>query len=223
MKPEQTTDSTCGDRLSAASEAATPASQVTAGTDLFAHQLFEAWARLTPHRVAVQAEEQQLTYAELNVRANQLAHYLLSCGAGNETLVAISLERSVDTVVAILAVLKAGAGYLPLDPTYPRARLSFMEQDARPRFLITREGTRRETAASNLRVISIDSEWSLIERESTTDPVVTIRPANLAYVIYTSGSTGNPKGVMITHGNLGHYVQSIADSLAVSAADTYLH
>lgn len=191
--------------------------------DLFAHQRFEEWARRMPHRVAVQAGNQRLSYGELNARANQLAHYLRSCGAGTETLVGISLERSVEMVVAILAVLKAGAAYLPLDPTYPRERLSFMRADARPRFLVTREGIGSDTENTDLRLIKIERDWSLVKRESKSDLEIIVSLDNLAYVIYTSGSTGNPKGVMITHGNLGHYVNSLSQSVQISDADVYLH
>ena len=215
MKLERTTDSSS--RVGLLEEDVETTGQ-QAGDHLFAHRLFEGWAHRTPHGAAVQARNQRLTYGELNERANQLARYLRSCGAGTETLVGISLERSVEMAIAILAVLKAGAAYLPLDPTYPRERLSYMASDARPRFLITQEGIQGGAIAGDLQTIKIDRDWRLIERESNTDPEITIAPENLAYVIYTSGSTGNPKGVMITHGNLGHYVQSLPGSVQVSDA-----
>ena len=222
MKLERTTDySPSLGLLEEDAETAAPGPQ--AGDRLFAHQLFEEWAHRTPHRPAVQAKNRRLTYGDLNERANQLARYLRTCGAGTETLVGISLERSVEMAVAILAVLKAGAAYLPLDPSYPRERLSYMASDARPRFLITQEGIQSDAVAGDLQTIKIDRDWRLIERESNTDPEITIAPENLAYVIYTSGSMGNPKGVMITHGNLGHYVQSLPGSVEVSDSDAYLH
>src|SRR6266550_718609 len=222
MKLERTTDASCRVAL-LEEDAETAAPGPQAGDHLFAHQLFESWAHRTPHRVAVQAKNRRLTYRELNERANQLARYLRSCGAGTETLVGISLERSVEMAVAILAVLKAGAAYLPLDPSYPHERLSYMASDARPRFLMTQEGIQPEGLGGDLQTIKIDRDWSLIEKESNTDPGIAIALENLAYVIYTSGSTGNPKGVMITHGNLGHYVQSLPRSVQVSESDAYLH
>src|SRR6266850_1007972 len=222
MKLERTTDSSSHLGL-LEEDAATAAPVPQAGTHSFAHQLFEDWAYRAPHQAAVQGKNRRLTYGELNERANQLARYLRSCGAGTETLVGISLERSVEMAVAILAVLKAGAAYLPLDPAYPRERLAYMASDARPRFLITQEGIQGDALTGDLQTIKIDRDWHLIERESNTNPEVIIAPENLAYVIYTSGSTGNPKGVMITHGNLGHYVQSLPASVQVSDSDAYLH
>ncbi|MDQ2922122.1 MAG: amino acid adenylation domain-containing protein, partial [Acidobacteriota bacterium] len=222
MKLERTTNSSPNiGLLEADVETAAPVRQ--GRDDLFAHQLFEEWARRTPCRTAVQARNRRLSFGELNERANQLAHYLRSRGAGTETLVGISLERSVEMAVAIFGVLKAGAAYLPLDPTYPRERLSFMRADARPRFLIIQEGIGSDTEDSDLNVIKIDRDWSLIDRERKTEPEIIVGPDNLAYVIHTSGSTGNPKGVMITHGNLGHYVQSLPGSVEVSDSDVYLH
>lgn len=222
MKLERTINSSPNvGLLEAEIETAAPVRQ--GRDDLFAHQLFEDWARRMPDRAAVQARNRRLSYGELNDRANQLAHYLRSKGAGTETLVGISLERSIEMAVAILGVLKAGAAYLPLDPTYPRERLSFMRADARLRFLIVRDGLGSDIEDSDLNVIKIDRDWGLIERESKTEPEIIVAPDNLAYVIYTSGSTGNPKGVMITHGNLGHYVQSLPGSVQVSDSDVYLH
>ena len=188
---------------------------------LFAHRLFETWSDSVPQRVAVRCGHEQLTYAELNTRANQLARYLQVHGAGKETLVGICLHRTAQMVVAILAVLKAGAAYVPMDPTYPAERLSFILSDAQPMLLITQKESL--ILPSNARTIDLDREWPLIAKQSDGEPEVLITKNDLAYVIYTSGSTGQPKGVMITHGNLGHYVQSLSQSVVIDQSDVYLH
>src|SRR6266849_5953366 len=188
---------------------------------LFAHRLFETWSDSVPQRVAVRCGHEQLTYAELNTRANQLARYLQVHGAGKETLVGICLHRTAQMVVAILAVLKAGAAYVPLDPTYPAERLSFILNDAQPMLLITQKHSL--ILPSNTRTIDLDREWPLIAKQSDGELEVLITKNDLAYVIYTSGSMGQPKGVMITHGNLGHYAQSLSQSVVINQSDAYLH
>ena len=188
---------------------------------LLAHRVFEAWAHRTPPHIAVRCGDEQLTYAELNTRANQLARYLRGHGSGNETLVGICLHRSVQMTVAILAVLKAGAAYLPLDPTYPNERLSFILNDAKPKLLITQRDSL--IRPSNSRTVELNREWPLIAKQFDEELEVSIAQDDLAYVIYTSGSTGQPKGVMITYGNLGHYAQSLGQSVVISASDVYLH
>ncbi|MGW4401272.1 non-ribosomal peptide synthase/polyketide synthase [Amycolatopsis nivea] len=145
------------------------------------HRLFAAQAARAPHAVAVTCEGVQLTYQELDRRANRLAHRLIAEGAGPERLVALRLPRSADLVVAILAVLKSGAGYLPIDPDYPPARIEAMLADARPVCVV-------DTVAA--------------DDQPDTDPGVPVRPENTAYVIYTSGSTGVPKGVLVPHANV---------------------
>jgi len=188
---------------------------------LFAHRLFGTWSDRAPQRMAVRCGHEQLTYAELNTRANQLARYLQAHGAGRETLVGICLHRSAQMAVATLAVLKAGAAYVPLDPTYPAERLSFILNDARPMLLITQKDS--FILPSNARKLDLDHEWPLIAKQSDAEPEVLITQNDLAYVIYTSGSTGQPKGVMITHGNLGHYAQSLSQSVIINESDAYLH
>src|SRR5258707_8510141 len=188
---------------------------------LFAHRLFETWSDSVPQRVAVRCGHEQLTYAELNTRANQLARYLQVHGAGKEALVGICLHRSAQMAVAILAVLKAGAAYLPLDPTYPVERLSFILNDAQPKLHITQRDL--IVLPSNVRTTDLDHEWPLIAKQSDGEPEVLITKNDLAYVIYTSGSMGQPKGVMITHGNVGHYVQSLSQSVVIDQSDVYLH
>jgi amino acid adenylation domain-containing protein len=178
------------------------------------HELFEAQVEKTPDAVAVVFEDQQLTYRELNNRANQLAHYLRKHGAGPEVLVGICLERSPAMVTGLLGILKAGAGYVPLDPGYPAQRMEFMLADAGISVLLTRKGLlqeggpRAEDSAGRSSILSglrrricLDEDWELIARQSDANPENTATTDNLAYVIYTSGSTGQPKGVVIEHRN----------------------
>ncbi len=175
------------------------------------HQRFEAWARATPSAVAVECGRNgaTLTYAELDCRANQLARLLQSEGVRPGDLVALCLDRSFDSIVAMVAILKAGAAYLPLDPSFPDARLAWLLADARPRVLLSdRDGATRIASApgapAGLLVIQLDRERdALAELDPTA--VATARPVepdDLAYVIYTSGSTGTPKGVAVTHSNV---------------------
>jgi amino acid adenylation domain-containing protein len=166
------------------------------------HQLFEEQVERTPDNVAVVFEDRQLTYAQLNARANQLAHHLLALGAGPEMLVAICMERSLDMVIGLLGVVKAGAAYVPLDPAYPKRRLSFMLEDAQARVLLTQQRLIDNLPAQVARVICLDEDWEIIARESDKNLAGAVTADNLAYVIYTSGSTGKPKGVMIQHRSL---------------------
>ena len=161
------------------------------------HGRFEQQAAATPDTIAVSFEGQRLKYAELNARANKLAHHLRSLGVGPETCVGILAERSLAMVVSILGVLKAGGCYLPLDPAYPQERLAFMLDDARAALLLTAESSIFE---QQLPVVYLDEEG--ISTQSAENPPFVVAPENLAYVIYTSGSTGQPKGVAVTHANV---------------------
>ena len=168
------------------------------------HHLVEAHAARTPEAIAVVDPERRLTYAELNRRANQLAHHLRSMGAGPEQLTGIFLERSVEVAVAVLAVLKAGGAYVPLDPSYPADRTALMLADSRPRVLVTREALRSALPASLPPLACVDTDAEAISRQPTTNPEGGARPEHLAYLVYTSGSTGRPKGVMVTHRSLAN-------------------
>ncbi|MFD3586804.1 non-ribosomal peptide synthase/polyketide synthase [Streptomyces sp. NPDC058683] len=169
-------------------------------------ELFRAQVRATPDAVALVGPEASLTYAELDARANRLAHALIARGAGPERLVAVALPRSAELVVAILAVLKSGAAYLPVDPEYPAARIAYMLDDARPVLMVTDSRTRgRLPDGSAGWLVTDDPEAAgLVAGRPATDPAVAIDPAHPAYVIYTSGSTGKPKGVVATHGGLSN-------------------
>jgi amino acid adenylation domain-containing protein/non-ribosomal peptide synthase protein (TIGR01720 family) len=167
------------------------------------HQLFELQIKQTPDSVALAfGEDEVLTYAELNRRANQLAHYLQSLGVSPDVLVGIYMERSIEMIVGILGVLKAGGAYVPLDPAYPGERLTFMIQDAQVALLLTQEHLGAQLPAVDAPIFCLDSNWLLIAQqpqENLHDPV---EAENLAYVIYTSGSTGQPKGVLNKHRSL---------------------
>ncbi len=165
--------------------------------------LFEAHARHIPHAVAVQAGERQLTYRELNERANQLAFHLRERGVQPDSRVALCVERGLDLVVGLLAILKAGGAYVPLDPGYPRERLAYMLHDSQPVALLVHAATRDLPGDVSIPVIDFDHcAWSQAPIGNPLVPGLSV--ANLAYVMYTSGSTGTPKGVMIEHRGLGN-------------------
>jgi amino acid adenylation domain-containing protein len=167
------------------------------------HQLFEAQVEKTPDAVAVVFENEYLTYKGLNQRANQLAHYLQKLEVKPEVLVGICLERSLDMIVGILGILKAGCAYLPLDPAYPQERLAFMVQDAKVSVLLTQTKLLQSLPVLPTQLIELDRDWQHIATLPSSNPVNTqLHPDHLAYIIYTSGSTGQSKGVMIKHSSL---------------------
>ena len=163
------------------------------------HELFAAQAARTPDAVAVVHEADQLTYGELDARANQLAHHLRALGVGPEVVVGLCTERSLGMVVGLLGILKAGGAYLPLDPAYPAERLAYVMKDAQVQVLVTQAGVRARVPADTATVVELDADWPLIASRPATVPASGAGPDHLAYVIYTSGSTGRPKGVMIRH------------------------
>jgi amino acid adenylation domain-containing protein len=165
------------------------------------HEAFLKQASRRPDAVAVVGEGEQLTYAELNRRANQLAHFLIGRGVGAERIVGVCMERSVNLVVGLLGILKAGGAYLPLDPAYPQERLAFMLEDAGVSVLLTQTHLRDRLPQSAARVIYLDDEGQFAA-ESSEAPDGDVSPENLAYIIYTSGSTGRPKGVLVQHANV---------------------
>jgi amino acid adenylation domain-containing protein len=169
------------------------------------HALFEAQAAKTPDALAVVFGQQRLTYRELNERANRLAHYLMARGVRPDSLVAICAKRSVEMVVALLGVLKAGAAYVPLDAAYPAERLAYMLQDSQPVLLLTQEAL-RSSLPCTVPSWCLDSQWDELAAYSATDPVSVSSPEHLAYVIYTSGSTGKPKGVAIEQRGMLNYL-----------------
>jgi amino acid adenylation domain-containing protein len=187
------------------------------------HQLFEEQVEKSPDSVALVFDNQQLTYRELNQRANQVAHYLQRLGVGPESLVAISMERSLEMIIGLLGILKAGGAYVPLDPQYPKQRLAFMLEDTQATVLLTQQrqvddlysGSKIEDIDNlsaiidcRLKVICLDRDAEAIAGDSMENLSSEVSAENLAYVIYTSGSTGKPKGVAITHHNVARLFAS---------------
>jgi amino acid adenylation domain-containing protein len=165
------------------------------------HHQFEAQAERTPERTAVAQGDSQLTYLELNRRANQLAHHLRSLGVGPELLVGVMMDRTPEMLVGLLGILKAGGAYVPLDPAYPVERLQFMLDDAQVHLLLTQQSLLEKLSPTVAHVVALDAEWERIARGSEDNPRTNVSCANLAYLIYTSGSTGQPKAVAIEHHN----------------------
>ena len=163
------------------------------------HQLFEEQVERSPTPVAVIFENKQLTYRELNSRSNQLAHHLQKLGVGPEVLVGICVERSVEMIVGLLGILKAGGTYVPLDPSYPQERLSFMLEDAQVPVLLTQQRWVESLGALKVQVVCLDTDSEAIASQCEDNPTSGVTADNLAYVIYTSGSMGKPKGVAVPH------------------------
>ncbi len=191
-------------------------------------ELFHAQAARTPHAVAVSCGEVTLSYAELGERAERLAGYLTSLGAGPERLVAVAMERSADLVVVLLAVLKSGAGYLPVDPEYPAERISYMLGDARPVLLACDQATAGRMPAGDMPRIVVDDPACAVAvasfpatRPQDQDRAVPPRPAHPAYVIYTSGSTGRPKGVVVQHRNVARLVAMTSGWVEAGPGDAW--
>ena len=185
------------------------------------HELFEAQAARTPERVALIFGEERVSYGELNRRANRLARYLRAAGVAPEVTVGVFAERSVEMVVGLLAVLKAGGAYLPLDPASPRERRLFMLEEAAVPVLLTQERLRPELHGHRARLFCLDSDWDEVAHESDENPGALVVPENLAYVMYTSGSTGRPKGVGIEHRSVVRLVKG-SDYTGFTTEDVFL-
>jgi amino acid adenylation domain-containing protein/non-ribosomal peptide synthase protein (TIGR01720 family) len=166
------------------------------------HELFEQQVECAPDRCALSFQGRNVSYRELNTRANQLAHRLRKMGVVPDQLIALCVERSLEAIVGILGILKAGAAYLPLDASYPKERLSFMLEDAKAPIILTLEKLLAEIPQEDSELLLLDRDWPEIATESTENPVRMAQPDNLVYTIYTSGSTGQPKGVSISHEQL---------------------
>lgn len=170
------------------------------------HQLFEEQVEKAPANIAVVFEEEQLTYHELNAKANQLAHYLREQGVKPDTLVAIACERSLEMIVSILGILKAGGAYVPIDPSYPEDRIGFMLEDTSSPILLTQESLLEKLPGIDAKVFLLDKQQESLVGYPATNPSCITQPHHLAYIIYTSGSTGKPKGVMIEHKSVNRLV-----------------
>ncbi len=190
--------------------------------DTCIHRLFEEQVQRTPNNVAVAFDGRHLTYAQLNARANRLAHHLQALGVRPEVPVAICMARCPEMVVGLLGILKAGGAYVPLDPAHPKDRRSFMMQDAHAAVLLTRGEVAGGVPEHGLHVVRLDADWEAIAAQSEENPAAGATPANLAYILYTSGSTGQPKGVMVEHRGLCNAIDWIIRTLAPSVKDRCL-
>ena len=187
------------------------------GKNLRIDQLIERQAERTPKHVALVFGDEELTYVDLNRRANQLAHHLAALGVGPDVLVGIYLQRSVEMVVAMLGVLKAGGAYVPLDPAYPAARVALVIEDSHLGFILTTEQNRKALPPSPAKIISLDGDVKLIKEQEPSPVASTAGENNLAYVIYTSGSTGKPKGVMVEHRNVVNFFAAMNQVIGVES------
>jgi amino acid adenylation domain-containing protein len=187
--------------------------------DLCIHELVEAQAARTPNAVAVEHRDQALSYRELDRRANQLAHFLEKLGVGPESKVGICLRRSLELPVTLLAVLKAGAACVPLDPAYPKERLAYMLEDSQTAVVLTQPGLLAEVTEFDARVITLDASWSTFAGESARALHSGVKPDNLAYVIFTSGSTGKPRGVLLNHYGLVNHNCAAVKLFGLTASD----
>jgi amino acid adenylation domain-containing protein len=186
------------------------------------HHLIADQARRTPDTIAVRFEDELLTYAEVERRANRLAHWLRGSGVGPDVLVAMCIERSLETPVALLGILKAGGAYVPLDPGYPSPRLALMLADSHATVLLTERHLLDRLPEHEATVVLMDGEWRSDPGLGEDEPDSGVGLQHLAYVIYTSGSTGVPRGVMIEHRSIRNGVDALLDLFEISSRDVFL-
>lgn len=180
------------------------------------HELIEAQVRRSPDAVALVCEDRTLTYRELDVRANQLARHLRARGAGPDTLVALCCERSLEMMVGLVGILKSGAAYVPIDPSYPGDRIALMLEDSQAQVIVTTESVLAELPESRAAVVCLDRDAAALAREDEAPLGPTSAPEHLAYCIYTSGSTGRPKGVMVEHRNVSTFFAAMDERLGTT-------
>ncbi|RUT04340.1 non-ribosomal peptide synthetase [Dulcicalothrix desertica PCC 7102] len=187
--------------------------QISYPQDKCIHQLFEQQVEQTPNNIAVVFENQHLTYTELNAKANQLASYLKRLGVEKENIVGLCVERSLDIIIGILAILKAGAAYLPLEPILPKANLAFRLQDVQASILLTQQSLVEKLPADVAQIICLDTSREIIAQEPFDNLQTNVQPENLVYALFTSGSTGKPKAVAVEHRQLVNYLYAIVEKL----------
>jgi len=186
------------------------------------HQLVEDQAARTPEAAAVVFEEKEFTYAQINARANQLAHHLRSLGVGPGKFVTVCLKRSADAIVGLLGILKAGGAYVPLDPAYPKDRIAFMLEDTQAPVLLTQQELLDGLPAHTAKTVCLDADWPAIATLGSDNPPCATKPDDLAYVIYTSGSTGKPKGVVLKHRPVVNTLDWVNKTFKVGPGDRLL-
>lgn len=186
------------------------------------YELFEKQVEKTPNNIAAVYEEQKLTYKQLNEKANQLAHYLISLGVTPDTPVAISVESPLQMVIGFFGIVKAGGVYIPLDPNHPEKRLESMLEDMNAPILLTQTNLRNKFSKFEDTIVLLDKEIDKIANLSTFNPSICVLPSNLAYIIFTSGSTGKPNGVMVGHKQLVNVINSLSDLTALEPGDSFL-
>lgn len=186
------------------------------------HTRFEAQAKQTPDATAIVYQDREISYSELNRRANQLAHYLRKQGTQQGQLVGMYTDRSVEMVIGILGILKAGGAYLPLDPMFPRERIKYMLTDSEVELILTQEELVHELAGEVSNMLCLDRDWHLMESEPANNLSGSVNQAGLAYVIYTSGSTGNPKGTLVTHSNVVRLFDATQTLYGFGAGDVWV-
>ncbi|NET44012.1 non-ribosomal peptide synthetase [Okeania sp. SIO2B3] len=185
------------------------------------HQLFEEQVERTPDAIAVVFEEQKLTYFELNSKANQLACYLQTLGVQSDMPVGLCVERSLEMLIGILGILKAGGGYVPIDPNYPVERIAYMIADAAVPVLLTQQKLVEKLPSHEAQIICLDAAWSEIAQNNPANLHSNVQPHHLSYIIYTSGSTGQPKGVMIQHENVTHLFSATESWCSFNSQDVW--
>jgi len=188
----------------------------------FLHHYVDEIAESKPDSIALRNIDETVTYAALSTRSNQLAHLLIEQGVKSETIVGIAMDRTPDTIIAILAIHKAGGAYLPLDPNYPKGRIDYMIKDAGVSIIVTHSCIENTLNIESSACICLDKEWQAIEKGPKHIPVVAHSEHDLAYVIYTSGSTGKPKGVLVEHAQLNHHLVTLREQFSISENDTVL-
>jgi surfactin family lipopeptide synthetase A len=187
--------------------------------NLTLHNLFEMTAKEFGSKVAIEDEHSSITYSELNTRSSRLAKYLLSLNVSIETLIGISTDRSIEMVVALLGILKAGCAYIPLDPSYPPARIKYMIENSGISLLITQDMLKEKFKDFDGNIINLDEKWTIINEQNEAAPQANVNSENLAYILYTSGSTGKPNGVMIQHSSIINFLFSMKDNPGISGED----
>ncbi|MCP4417734.1 MAG: LLM class flavin-dependent oxidoreductase, partial [Chloroflexi bacterium] len=186
------------------------------------HTLIETQAQKTPDAIAVVFEDQQISYRQLNRRANQMARYLSHLGVGPDKIVGVYMDRSIEMMVGLIGIHKAGGAYLPLDPNYPADRIAYMVEDSDTAVILTQDHLVSKMPPNSAQMVKVDADWDTISEQNHENVVSDVKPSNLSYLIYTSGSTGKPKGVMVEHGNVVNFFAGMDQQIPHDEPGTWL-